>query len=430
MNDNDPAKVLVADFKKRVRVHLGGGLYQEGAIYLERPYIDGRQTWRKLNARTERLARVELGKNRADQALSRRGLATDPYKPQLAGNSIAFLCDYYLSNGCPKRKGKRTPQTLREEKTRVATLSQYWGKKLPADVTAENQTKYRDWRLARLKRKASGESAGRGGLRQVDKELITLSNIFRWAVLNQQKTGVTKNPLRDCRLTFQDPDTITHCRDRRPENAEQIHAVARYLLHEGPRSEVFAWFMLFQHFTAQRAHEVCHYRLDAKYGEPGYFLGKDGKVGKCFFHYRSSSSKGTHPHSEIFPLFRECIEAFLLWHRQRYGARSPWFFPSPEDPSRPVAPGSLTQAFRRVCPAVGIDRPWTSHSMRSWKACLLLSHGMAPGIVASMLGQRSGERLIITTYGEPLPYKLQWRPETGTPAWSQWLATPQLELEF
>lgn len=78
---NQPAEILQPDFKQRRQYQaLGGGLYRRAdKTFWERPTISGRRTIRKLAARTETKAREELARNRSDQILARKQLATDPY---------------------------------------------------------------------------------------------------------------------------------------------------------------------------------------------------------------------------------------------------------------------------------------------------------------------------------------------------------------
>src|SRR4051812_29698587 len=108
MSEQKPRALIRIQFQTpRAYKSAGAGLYRDtkSGAYYERPIVRGRQTFRKLNARTERLARIELGKNRADQLLARRGLADDPYLPKLQISSLDKLLDYYTELGCPKRKG-------------------------------------------------------------------------------------------------------------------------------------------------------------------------------------------------------------------------------------------------------------------------------------------------------------------------------------
>src|ERR1041385_20787 len=107
------------------------GLYALGEVFYERPTIDGRQTWRKLNSTTPAAAEKEMFRRRDQLARHLAGEAgvRHPYK-QSEVMSVADLCDFYLEAGCPKRRNidsARTAQTLREEKTRVEMLKSWWG---------------------------------------------------------------------------------------------------------------------------------------------------------------------------------------------------------------------------------------------------------------------------------------------------------------
>jgi hypothetical protein len=406
---------IQVDFKKALPLKLkslGAGLYVDGkGGFWERPWIDRRRTRRKLNATTQTAARKEIAAKRADQARAQLGLARDPYKVTDA-LPLSELCDFYTKSGCPKRKsGKRTTQTLREEITRVDTLKQFWGKRTVDTISPETFRQYHAWRIQRIKH-------GRGGDRQVDKELVTLSNVIHWALQNPNRTGVKTNPCSD-RPTFRIDAEIKHCRDHQPANAEELHALARYLF-TSQRSEVLGWLALFQAMIGQRVSELVRLRLDAREeNEPGRIHRN------CLFLFRSSSSKGTYPYAKIGHELQECLRVFQIWHAQRYPG-SPWYFPSPEDPRHHVTPEALTHALRRISAAMGIGHK-TSHGLRSYFVNVLRSKGIPDGEIALRIGQRTGGRLIVDVYGEILPYKITWLPDEDTPAWSQFLPNKPAE---
>jgi hypothetical protein len=61
---------------------------------------------------------------------------------------------------------------------------------------------------------------------------------------------------------------------------------------------------------------------------------------------------------------------------------------------------------------------------------VLRSQGKTDGEIALRIGQRTGGKLIVDVYGEILPYKIAWRPETGQPAWTHWTAPAATQLEL
>lgn len=434
---------IQVNFKARRRVlkHIGRGVYTypgETGKFYERPYVNGVQTTRKLNSTAKRAAEDEVARNRCDHGLSKRGQAVDPYKRKT--DRVNAIADAYLAAGCPKRKASpRTAQTLREEITRVKHLKEWWGNKIVATIDLQHCQEYGEWRMSRIIKGSpdvvvDGVHIPQRGARQVEKELVTLSNIFRWAKLNSRSTGIKENPVDRDRPKFRIAEHVKHCRDFQPANADELNALAHYLF-SSVRSEVLGWMLLLQAMIGHRAHEIIKLRWDAKTEEePGYIA--DGKL----FLYRSKTSKGTYHYIEIHPALGEVLEAMKAWRAKRYPQRPPpamprprsglpvrhehWFLPSPEDPTKHIDPSSLTHALTRITPAMNLP-PRTSHGLRSYYVNVLRSRGKPDAEIALLIGQKSGGSLIVNVYGETKSYKIGWKP-TDTPAWHQWLPAGKL----
>lgn len=385
--------------------------------FVLRTVIHGRQKEHTLHSRSLSAAEREAGKLLAEQAAFKAGLGKDPFAVS-DDWTCGQMLDYYEASGCPScrknRTASRTPQTLREEKTRIATLKEWCGKRPHTAINLETCWQYRDWRVARTKK-------GKSGLRQAEKDLTTLSNAFTWSVKNSSRTGVTSNPIARGRERFTDPAQRKKCREAMPRNADELHNIARCLFTGDPRSEVLGWLFLFQAAIGQRVHELLYLRWDAKTEyDPGFI-----KANHLFL-FRSKTSKGTYPYARIHSFLEKLLDQLRAWRKANY-PNSPWFFPSPEDPTKPVGASSLTHTLYRV--AVLMGRPkgtWTSHGQRAYYVNKRRSDGIPDAQIALEIGQKSGGKLIVDVYGEILPYKLSWMPESkDTPvAWSKWLQVP------
>lgn len=94
--------------------------------------------------------------------------------------------------------------------------------------------------------------------------------------------------------------------------------------------------------------------------------------------------------------FDPTLRPILFAWRDKQGGKpdpSTWVFPSPQDPSQPLDPESLSKMFRELVDAAGISvQPRTDRSelrlydLRALHATLLLSRGIDPVSVAGRLG--------------------------------------------
>lgn len=391
--------------------------------FWERPFVDGRQTQRRLKSTTLRHAQLEVGKNRSDQALAKIGRAFDPYSKRDVP-TVAEVLEFYEASGCPRRTERaREGKQLADEKRSVTNLKRHLGRTVWSKLTIEDLRTYHGKRIEEIK----DAGAARGpGHRSVDIEGRALSAAFRWAVKNQRKTGVDRNPVAHDRLTHCTAETVRHCRDVMPANAEELHCLARALF--GARqSEVLGWQLLFEAMIGQRTSEILQLRADAAAAyEPGYTSGKH------LYLHRSKTSKGTFPYVDLHAALRDCLAAHRNWLKERF-PKSPWYFPSSiGSGARAVRPDALTHALRRITPSLKLPAR-TSHGLRSYYVNVLRSQGKLDAEIALRIGHRTGGRLIVQVYGEILPYKLGWLPEEGEPAWEVWepgrkAAAEQLEL--
>lgn len=403
---------------------VGRGVYidprrgtEKKGPFFERPVIEGRPTFRKLASTTLRFAEDEVARNRTNQRLAERGLAHDPYKRSDA-IAISELCDLYVTSGCPKARGKHSPRSeasLKEEKAIVVRLRTWWGKKKWDAIALEDCDAYARARKPEMKERAGGSRFS--GHRMIDRELTTLSNIFRLAIKNSRSTGVKRNPIEK-RDRLVDPRTVEHCRLFQPTNGDELHALARFLF-QSRESAVLGWQLLYEAMVGQRTHELLKLRRDAKNEFQAGFI-RDTSL----FLFRSGTSKGTFPFATIHPALRQLIEAHSRWLTENY-PDSPWFFPSPKDQTKPVGKGALSQRLRKILPAMGLTKR-TTHGLRSYCVNVWRSQKTADGArkfsdaeIALRIGHETGGKLIVTTYGQVMEYELSWMPRKGEPpAWA------------
>lgn len=402
------------------------GLYSDprtGKFY-ERPFVHGRQTWRLLKSSTPKAAHLELMDNRSKQALARVGRATDPYRAE-AGMTMAQLFDFYEASGCPRknRSSERAAKSLKAELTSIASLRGFWQSKRFSDITLQDCGEYHTWRVSRITRN-TGDS-------MVDRELVTLSNVFRWAMRNARKTGVKYNPIAVERERFKDPRTVRHCREFQPADASELHFLAARLF-ERHDSEVLGWQYLFEAFCGSRSHEILRLRMDAKLPyQPGFIQGEFSGLKPInypelprqaiepgtplLFLYDSQTSKGTFPFIPVHRALGELLTAFRSWHRRRY-PKNPWYFPG-RGKGTCIAPQSLGHALRRICALHKLPHR-TSHGARSYFVNVLRSRGVPDGEIALMIGQKTQGKLIIEVYGRIPTHHLAWLPESQPTAWN------------
>lgn len=399
------------------------GLYQfvgETDRFWARPRLNGKQKKVLLRARTQKDALKELGRIEDGIEKFENGLAPNPFvKSEKA--SLAEIVNLFIAKGCPgKKRGTGGAASTQRDELKNAKKFLDWSaaKDAANSFGPEIRESYARWRVRSIR-------AGKSGDRQIDKELGTLSAVFRIAIKFTKQTGITENPLIE-REHYCKAAAVVHCRDRAPENGDQLHALARFLF-QSRRSEVLGWQLLVESFVGQRSHEIVRLRLDAAPRQPGYIDEKE----RVLWLYDSESSKGTFQFCELDHIrtrdkriatpLGECLAALRTWHKERFGERSgvsvPWYFPSPDNPSQPVGSTALTHALRRIAPL--LNQPHrTSHGLRSFFVNVLRTHRVPDTEVALRIGQKTAGKLIVNTYGKIPAGLLSWLPSESRPAWS------------
>jgi integrase len=381
--------------------NVAPGIYRDlttGLLY-ERPTLDGKRTWRRLFARSIKLAKEEIATKRADRGRARLGLAVDPYaKPK--ATTVGEILEAYSKAGCPDRHGHpRPPKAKTAELTHCRRLAGFWQALRPADLTAKRFREYFE---------AIQRAKGRSGRRATDRELASLANACRFAT---DQGLLESNPFPASRQRFQIEAEVTHCRDCAPASTLELHRLAA-MLFESRKSEVLGWQLLFEAFSGTRTNEALKLRRDAGPRQAGH---RDGQ-----WLWLQRSKRGVNPFALIHGALQLWLEAHARWIAQRFPT-SPWYFPSPTNPTQPVGVGSLSHSLRRIS-ALAAGGRRTSHGLRAFFVTVRRSQGVADGQIAAEIGDSSGAAIIASTYGAIPPnwqgkQELTWLPAEEPPAW-------------
>lgn len=424
---NAPKRILAPDFKKLPHHELvGRGLsrsifrfykpgdsigHPSGSFY-ERPYIGGKQTWRKLPGATLRLATMKLVEREQQHEAADAGVAANPYARAATKLTVGEILEAWIKDGCKKRNGQSsTGKQLSEHTRRAQNLKRHIGKRPWNTVTQDVWIEYGNARLKEIE--ASFKTGTRSGTRAVDLERHTWDASMLWARRRQARTGVTENPLGSDRPRFHDVATGRKTREVMPASGDELHAIARYLFQDRDR-EVLAWLHLFQAKIGHRIGTMVLLRWSPAAGEPGYIQRNEKGVPKVIHLVQRRSHKGTASFRRVDHDLRILIEAYEGW-RSKNKVSSEWMFPMPTDPSRHIDENRLTVVLDEICPAIGIPKR-TAHGNRAFSINSLRSIRDPDGFqkypdseIALMHGQKSA-REIVDVYGEALLETLAWMP--------------------
>jgi len=385
--------------------------------YHERVIIQGKRTWRSLgfNFTTQRslkLAKEEYWRRRTEVAAGRDPYAEPKPSEESKSISVSYVVNTYVEKGFPDKYIKaRSGRMLEIETRNCESLLGYWNGQPWDSLSPKAWREYRDWRVRQVPGFKEGEPATRG-LRTVDMERNTLNNAFKYAL---SEDLVSSNPVTNL-PRFQPASGVKHCREFCPQNAAELHEIAKVLFKKR-KSEVLAWQLLFEANTGLRTEEILRWRTDAKPGEPG-FVRPDGNIdlGRC--------KKGANPYVFVHEGLRELLKAHSMWKAIRY-PNSSWYFPCREaSVDKPVHKGALAHRLHRLFGQGKLARKVTSHGMRAWYVLIRRSQGASDAIIAWEIGHTSGGAVIASTYGGvPENWRngggpnLKWLPE-GDPAWA------------
>lgn len=392
---------LIADpetEKQKAWERVADGIWRNNAsgMLYERPKVNGNFTFRSLKTKNQKHAKEELHR--------RRSGVTSAARPSTV--TVGAVIRKYQEDDYPDQQRQKRPARMHElEERNCKFLLPFWDK-VPVDqVTIANCDRYHD---ARCKAMVRGQ-----GHRAVDLDLNTLSNAFVWACRCEL---VKVNPLAT-RPRYCSEKHVHHCREYMPANADELHKLATLLFYgERSQSEVLGWQALFEAMTGLRTCEALRLRTDAAPYEPGWIT----PDGKSLCVRRAKGQHNVNPFVEIRDGLRAVLDALFAWKAKRY-PKSPWFFPSNQDPNKHVGSTALAHALLRVCKKLG--RKVTSHGFRAFYVTVRRSHGVSDVQIAFEIGHTTGGTTLAAVYGGVPPHwltgdgpKLSWMP-TGKPAW-------------
>lgn len=375
----------------------------------ERVDFDGLKNWFKLESattideakRAREQNRVNHRKWRAGEKDNDGKPYVSPYIAELRGiakaqteqvrpTTMDEICQLFLDSDCPdKEREFKKGKQLEEEKRRVGILRSWrgWTEQPVERITLAVLDRYETWRRQTSKLMKNG--------RTIDMEVTTLGNILHWATRQER---IKVNPFATLKITSFQRGSSVPAKECAMKSPEEVHDYAR-ILFGNPQSEVLGFQELFECYTGVRTSEAIRCRWDAKYEEAGF---SDGS----HLHLNRSKS-GVNPWAKIHPALGQLLKVMKLW-RNTYYPKSPWFFPSPVDSTKPVGPQSLAHALRRITNdfiATGKLPEGTrrhSHGCRAFYVWVRRSEMAPDGLIAAEIGDATGAPIIAKHYG-PLP---------------------------
>ena len=390
----DPVWISVADGIWRNTKSKRGKLY-------ERPKINGKFTYKKLGTANVQEARKELARRITERAGGKEPTAkTVPTPGKTAGDVIRF----YANDGYPdKLLNERPTRTKASEATNCKSLLRFWDT-IPLDqIVDKTSDEFKIWRVKEMN---LPEASPRRGTRMVDSELNTLTNAFKYA---KRRDLIRFNPLSD-HPKFHDPKSIRHCRECMPDDADQLHERASHLFKH-PKTVALGFQYLFEAYTGLRSFELLHLGED-QFGT----LTEDGKYMRC---WRAKGQHSVNPYVFVHEGVAELMKAHASWKAAKF-PYTKIFFPSSEEPSKPVGGDSLAHALGRLP-----GRKMTSHGGRAFYVTVRRSWGIPDNQIAHEIGHTSGGATLHRVYGGvPANWLLGEGPKM------RWLPSPKQSLAW
>lgn len=377
----------------------------------------GKRGWHSLHTTDAREA-IRRAKDLLDTAAAGPDAWTThaEINQRRAGLTVAPLVSEYLAAGCPRLRARtpepRTGRSLVDERRNLDTASAWWGSRAVSAIGQRLIDDYAAYRAA--------------APRAAELELNALSNALKYAVRRER---ISTNPL-DGRGSIRPAGSIVHCHQEAPASTDELHAICRVLLADPARASYGA-ALLWSAFTGLRPGEIGYLRRDAAPGQPGArsTLTADGQTSEIMHVHREK--RGINPAVRLHPAAQDFLRT---WQRHLASAGtgstpvpSPYWFPHPLDATRPAIPAGNAQAcaldkyLKAAAKAVGVVANRRPHAMRAFYVRVRRSLGALDSTIASELGERTGERLIVSTYGDPAGLRgdgqFTWLPATGSPCW-------------
>lgn len=392
------------------RVSIGDGVYKDeaGSFYV-RPSIDGKRTWRKLDAVKQRYAIEEARAKFTDHSRAKQGIVKSPFAP--ADGMFQALSDAYVAAGCPNKKLEpRAVAFATNEKLRLVPLNAFFGKRIAAMIRIPMLTEYAAWRKPQFKKR------GCTGERTIDMEFVTLSNVLHYGVAIGE---VEFNRVAVGRPRYRKAEDIQRSKERAIKSGDDLHRLAEYFF-DSWKSEVMGWLVIFSALTGCRNEELRALRLDGTSAEtPGWISGNQL--------FLRRAKRGIHPWKEIKDELADALECFRYWHEMRFPAGTrhftPWWFPGQSRGQ--MQKDSFRHAVYRACSDLELPRV-SPHGFRSFYVTKRRSEGAPDVQIAIEIGDKT-VAVISESYGDVPPNwvgqeKLSFMPKEGLPAWARWKA--------
>jgi hypothetical protein len=327
----------------------------------------------------------------------------DSPRPPTPFGTVGEAIRFYIEQGYLTEDGlKRQSKNEADEKRHCTYLLEFWDKVKLADVSWKQMVDYKDDRCAKRR-----SQTGSNGHRAVDRQLNTLSNVMKFALLHNR---AKVNPFAD-RPKFRKNKDVIHCRTFMPEDSEELHDCLE-ILCKNPHSVPLAFQLALESYSGLRCEEIAHWGTQS--------FGKFDPSGQYVHVWRVKGQHNENPYCELNDGLKVAIAAFNAWKKVHF-PNTKVYFPSHFGGS--IHPDSLKRALLRIRPK--LKRPLKSHGAgRAFFVLIQRSWGHNDAEIADMLGQTSGGATIRSTYGGVprnwrngrLP-KLSWLPIKRKPAW-------------
>ncbi len=454
-DDSDPLRIRFQTVRngpcQQALVKSGKGLGDPAAPwYLRYKRLDGRPSWLKCGEATDLpgalakaiLTLLEL--SRGDQSRFDRYLGAIQERATL---TIGTLAADWIKLGYPTPDGQ--PRSVAEQRGLVQFLEialRWWE---PIGISTINRRLWDQYvadRRAHVAQRFAAVATGThrrpppSGDRSIDLERNALRCLCAWAVATER---MAHNPFAAFPRA-RTPAAVVSCNQQMPASDDEFHQISRHLFGDAatPTPQLVAGAqLLLQGLTGLRPGEPGALRWDAQAGshrhQPGYLhevtLGGETKRRLAV----DREKGGMTPYVAVHSALAAFIESWRQYHTAHWPG-SPWWFPAPWDPTAPMVPfgrSGESRLSRYVADAVEQLRlPYRrAHAWRAYYVRVRRSLDVSDGQIADELGERTGESIIRSTYGDPDGIRgdgqFDWLPSTGQPAWSS-LTAPARVIPF
>lgn len=374
---------------------------------------NGKRGWHSLHTADVKEA-LRRAKDLLDQAAagSEAWTTMAEVNQRRAGQTVAPLVHDYLAAGCPRLRARalelRTGRSLVDERRNLENCLSWWG---PRSITSIGPKLIDDYAAHRA-----------SAPRAAELELNALSNALKYAVRREK---IAANPLEG-RGAIRSTATIVHCHEEAPASTEELHRIVRHLLASRTTAPYGA-VLMFCALTGLRPGEPGFLRTDAAAGQLGSraTLTADGVTFEIMHVKRLKH--GINPAVRLHPAVQDFLSAWTTYARREW-PHNPFWFPHTQQEMAPIVPAGdaqgsmLDKHLKAAAAAVGVTENRRPHAMRAYYVRVRRSMGALDSTIASELGERTGERLIVSTYGDPAGLrgdgKFTWLPSQGEPAWT------------